>query len=391
MCYTMYRDQKKAKIINKNPLKITIFMKKFSLSQRFMHKSTRRAVSIVALFALVFGMNLSFINVAQAATITSAKDTLSTITDSAEANHTLSWVSPSGVANAATITITFPTGFSLTGIVEDDVDIAGSSEGELTTAADCSGSEDASVAVVTQTMTITLCTGDGGDFTNSETITVEIGTHAAASGTGANQINNQTEAQNNSDPVIDITSGASDTGSVAVEIIADDSVNVTATVDPSITFSISDVTIGFGTLTTGAARYANGAATGDAAVTPAHTLSAGTNAAGGLSVTYNGALLTSAGNNIDAATITGDANGTPGTEQFAISFDDNGSAFSMVSGYDQASDNASFVASTTTQIFSAAAPLASTSVDAHYMANIAANTPAGNYATNITYIATGTF
>lgn len=351
----------------------------------------KRSISVVALFAMVFGLNFGYVRFAYAATITSAKDVLSTITDGAEANHTISWVSPSGVANNTTITITFPTGFSLTGVTEDDIDIAGTTEGELTTAATCAGTENASAAIVGQVLTITLCSGDGGDFTNSETITVEIGTNATASGTGANQINNQSEAQNNSDPTIDITSGATDTGSVAVEIIADDSVNVTAQVDPSITFSISDTTIGFGTLSASAVRYANGAATGSATVTPAHTLSAGTNAAAGLTVTYNGALLTSAGNNIDAATITGDADGTIGAEQFAISFDDNGSTFSIVSGYDEASNNSTYVANTTTTIFSAAAPLASASVDAHYLANIAANTPAGNYSTNITYIATGTF
>lgn len=356
-----------------------------------MKQPLRRSISIVAMFAMIFGLNFGFVRFANAATVTSLKDVQTTIVDSANSNHTISWVSPSGVANASTITITFATGFSLTGVVEDDVDIAGSTEGELTTAADCTGSEKAGVGISGQVITITLCTGDGGDFTNSETITVEIGTNATSSGTGANQINNQTEAQNNSDSTIDITSGASDVGSLSVEVIADDSVNVTASVDPSITFSISDTTIGFGTLTTGAARYANGAATGSASVTPAHTLSAGTNAATGLAVTYNGALLTSASNNIDAATITGDADGVPGTEQFAISFDDNGSTFTMVSAYDEASNNSSFVAGVTTQILSTSAPVASTSVDAHYLANIAANTPAGSYSTDITYIATGTF
>lgn len=357
----------------------------------FMHKSQRRAVSIVAMFAMIFGLNFGFIGVANAATVTSLKDVMSRLTESVASNHTISWISPSGVANAATITLTFPTGFNLSSIVEDDVDIAGSTEGELTTAADCTGSEKAGVAVAGQVLTITLCSGDGGDFTNSETITVEIGTHATASGTGANRIINQSEAQNTSDGKIVLASGASDVGTLAVDIVADDDVNVTATVDPTITFSISDTTIGFGTLTTGAARYANGAATGSASVTPAHTLTTGTNGAGGVAVTYSGALMTSASNDINAATITGDADGTPGTEQFAISFDDNGSTFTMVSAYDENSNNSSFVASTTTTIFSTTAPVASTAVDAHYLANIAANTPAGSYSTNITYIATATF
>lgn len=356
-----------------------------------MKHSLRRSMAIVAMFTVIFGLNFGFVRIASAATITGAKDTLSTLVDGANANHTISWVSPSGVANAATITITFPTGSSLTGVIEDDIDIAGSTEGELTTAADCTGAEKAGVGISGQVITFTLCSGDGGDFTNSETITVEIGSHATASGTGANQINNQTEAQNNTDPTIDITSGASDTGSVAVEVIADDSVNVTAVVDPSITFSISDVAIGFGTLTSGAVRYATGnAAGGTTETTAAHTMSAGTNGTTGLVVTYNGALLTSAANTIDAATSVTPP-GNTAIEQFAIAVDDNGTAFTIPAGYDQATPLYSYVANTTTTLFSVGGPLTSTAVDVHYLANIAANTQAGNYQTDITYIATGTF
>lgn len=353
-----------------------------------MKHSLRRSISIVAMFAMIFGLNFGFIPTAKALTITSAKDALSTITDSANADHTITWVSPSGVANAATITLTFATGFDFTGVLIGDVDLDGSTEGSITLAADCTGSEKGSYSRTGQVVTFTLCSGDSGDFTNSETITVKIGTNAAG---GANQINNQTVAQNNSDATIDITSGASDIGSLAVEIIADDSVNVTATVDPSITFSISDVAIGFGTLASGAVRYATGDTNGGTTeTTAAHTLSAGTNAAGGLAVTYNGALLTSAANTINAASSVTPP-GTQTIEQFAIAVDDNGTAFTIPAGYDQATPLYTYVASTTTTLFSSAAPLTSTNVDVHYLANIAANTEAGNYSTNITYIATGTF
>lgn len=116
-------------------------MKKFTLRPSFMHKSLRRTVSIVALFALVFGLNFGFVRVASAATITAAKDTLTTITDSANANHTISWVSPSAVANGATLTLTFAAGFDFTGVVIGDVDLDGSTEGSITLAADCTGSE----------------------------------------------------------------------------------------------------------------------------------------------------------------------------------------------------------------------------------------------------------
>ncbi|MDP2789974.1 MAG: hypothetical protein Q8O51_02490 [bacterium] len=95
----------------------------------------RTTVAILGIFGLI--MLFSPVNPARAANVTSFKDTQSSLTDSANSNHTISWVSPSGVANAATIVLTFATGFNLTGVVEDDIDIAGSTEGELTTAADC--------------------------------------------------------------------------------------------------------------------------------------------------------------------------------------------------------------------------------------------------------------
>jgi len=331
------------------------------------------------------------------AAMSNVKDTLSTLTDSANANHTISFVAGEAVANGATVTVTFPAGFDLTGVTEDDVDIAGTTEGELTTAADCSAAEDASAVIAGQVLTFTLCAGDGGDFTNSETITIEIGTNATASGTGANQIDNQTVAENNSDPVIDITADAA-AGSLAVEIIADDSVNITAVVTPSITFSISDVAIGFGNLSASVGRWATADAAGTDASDPAtptaaHTLAVGTNSTSGWAITYNGATLTSGGNTIDAigAAVDEDSDGTPGSEQFGISASTNGDS-TIAAGYLRDGDSDwDFDAGATTTLASESVPTATETISVSYLANIAALTEAGNYQTDITYIATATF
>lgn len=356
-------------------------------------RRTRRILSLAAIAGLI-AANIPFIKVqrVEAAVLTSLKDVMSTITESVDANHTISFVAPSAVANNTTIVITFPTGFDVSSIVEDDVDIAGSTEGELTTAADCSGSEDASVEVSGQAITITLCSGDGGDFTNSETITIEIGTNATASGTGSNQITNQTAAQNTTDPVIDVVLAA-DSGSFAVEIIADDSVSVSATVDPSLTFTISDVSIGFGVLDASQECWANGTppSSCDSTSESAHNLTVATNAASGWAITYNGATLTSGGNTIDVANIDGDADGTPGTEQFAIGAATDGTSTNIVEDYRQPDNNFRFIASTTTTLATEAAPTLTETLSMYYLANIAATTQAGSYTTSITYIATGTF
>ncbi len=341
-------------------------------------------IAIIAAFAVGFMLPRHAV---QAAGLTNVKDILSTLAASANANHTISFVSPSGVTNGSTIEITFPAGFSLTGVVEDDVDIAGSTEGELTTAANCAGSEKAGVGISGQVVTITLCSGDGGDFTGAETITIEIGDNATSSGTGANKIDNSTAGGQ----IVSIAGTMTDSGSYALSIIADDSVNITATVPTAITFTISDTTIGFGNLVTANARYASGAGTGSDTSVAAHTFTVATNATGGYAVTYNGATLTSGSDTIDAATITNDDDGTPGTEQFAFGVTTAGDG-TIASAYNANSTaEYSFVPGVTTSFFSETGPTDTETISAYYIANIGGTTEAGSYSTDITYIATGTF
>lgn len=351
----------------------------------------RRILYLGLVFVVTFGV-FAPTRVGQAAALTSLKDVLSTLEATVNANHTVSFVAPSAIANNTTITLTFAAGFDLTGIIEDDLDIAGSTEGELTTAADCTGAEKAGIGISGQVITITLCSGDGGDFTNSETVTIEIGNHAAASGTGTNQINNPSAGTY----TIAVAGSMADSGTLATSIIADDSVNITSTVDPTITFTISDTTVGFGTLTTANARWATGNLAGvgaqPAASSGAHEMTVATNAVSGYAITYNGATLTSGGNTISVATIAGDGDGTPGiAEQFAMAVDDNGGNVTIVSDYDYASNNYRFIAGTTTQFASETGPTLTETLDVQYIANILPTTEPGTYTTNVTYVATGTF
>lgn len=343
----------------------------------------------VIVLVMVLGFLLPLRQV-QAASLTNTKDVMSTETATANANHTISFISPSAITNGSTITLTFPAGFDLTGIIEDDIDIAGSTEGELTTAADCTGSEKAGIASPgAQVITINLCAADGGDFTGSETVTIEIGTNAASSGTGANRIDNPGVGAYK----IAIGGTMTDAGSYAVSIIADDSVNITSTVNPTLTFAISDTAIGFGTLTTANARFATGDLVGaDTTPTIAHTFSIATNATTGYSITYNGTTLTNAdADTIDVATIASDDDGTPNSEQFAFGVTTNGDG-TIVPAYDaNSSAEYKFIAGATTPFFSELGATATETISAYYIANIAATTEAGTYTTDITYIATGTF
>ncbi len=350
---------------------------------RRLHR-TVSSVLIVALFSFLLSP-LSILPV-KAATLTSIKDTLSTVQASTAADHTFTFTTPSGVDAGETIILTFES-FNPSALAFGDVDVADDGA-DLTLAATASG---ASWGIATTATTVTITSGTG-TIAASSVITVELGLNATSGVAGDTQITNP--AAGNYD--IDFTGTFGDTGAASVSIIADDSVNITSTVDEYVTFTISDVAIGFGTLSSTTGRWATGDATGGdaSATTPtaAHTLTLATNAGSGWAITYKGATLTSGSNTItDAATIDEDSDGTPGSEQFGISAGTDGNA-TIASGYlrDSVADF-DFVVSTTTTLVSESVSTATETISVSYLANIAGTTEPGSYSTNITYVATGTF
>jgi hypothetical protein len=331
---------------------------------------------------------------AQAASLTSLSDTMSRLKASTASDHEIKFVTPTGIAAGNTVTLTFSSGFTnVSGgtLVFGDVDFATGSTSNCTSATFTEQTLAASAATTTwgvtfagQVMTLTSATGTA---TPGNCVRFRIGTNTSTGGVGTHQISNGVAG---SSDTITVGGNFGDTGTLQVDIISDDQVNVTATVDPTLTFTISDNTIGFGSLSTSAAKYANGATTGSASDVAAHNLTVATNAQSGYVLSYNGATLTSGGNTINVATISADADGTPGTEQFAMGFTvDQGST--VVTAYANASNNWSFAAGTTTTIVSRTTPTNTETIAAHYLANIAGSTEAGSYSTNVVYIATGSF
>lgn len=161
------------------------------------------------------------------------------------------------------------------------------------------------------------------------------------------------------------------------------------TLTPSLTFAISDASVGFGTVITASPRYATPSG-GSGSNTVAHTMAVSSNATTGYTITYNGPTLSYNANTIAAATITGDADGTPGTAQFALSLATTGSA-SIPSAYQQSSLNWSYVPSTTTSVASTTGPTTAETYSFRYLANASTALPSGQYGTNITYVLTGNF
>ncbi len=165
-------------------------------------------------------------SIAYAATVTSANDYPSTLEAGESANHHVVFTTPSGVVEGGVIQLTFATGFDTSSLTEDDVDVEDDTV-ELTTAADCSGSEQIAVSIASDVVTLEVCRGDGGAIAASSVVEVEIGTNATASGTGTIQVTNPTSAGTY---FLSISGTFGDTGSIALPIGGDDSVAVTATV-----------------------------------------------------------------------------------------------------------------------------------------------------------------
>ncbi len=164
------------------------------------------------------------------------------------------------------------------------------------------------------------------------------------------------------------------------------------TIQPTITFALSDSAVQFGTLSSVIARYATTSG-GSSSNTVAHTMTAASNAPSGYTISYSGPTLTSAGNTIAPATITNSATGTAGTQQFALSLSSSGGA-TITSAYDQANGggpNWKFVANTTEVIASTASQTSSETFSNRYISNITSGAPAGNYSTSLNYVITGNF
>jgi hypothetical protein len=278
-----------------------------------------RLVAVVTLIAFaLWAIGLpGWLQQANAAALTNVSDTLRDSDLGVPTDHLIRFTTPSGINEGRTLTLTFEAGFDLSLIGEDDIDIATGTD--LTTAADCTGSEQVGVAVAGQVITFTFCAGDGGTVASSSAIAIEIGYNATSSGSSTAQIVNPGTAGSYS---IDIGGTTYDSGSTRVAII--DDVIVSASVNQTLTFAISGVdaatstngdlvltdststatTVPFGTLAPGVPK------------TMAQDLSVSTNAANGFTVTVeaNTTLTSSAGATIDPFY---DGNGTSSPSAWA--------------------------------------------------------------------------
>lgn len=353
---------------------------------KILHKGTG-AVLMVAVLILGTGV---WATSANAAALTGLSDTMSSAKISTAASHALRLTTPTGVTGAGqTIVITFPTDFNFTSKAISSVTFThGATTGAETTetlAASADTTNWGAVFSGTQNRILTLTAPTDG----TGAAAFSAGQKAIITYNSTNSINGSTAATY----VISLNVNG-DTGSISVNLITDDTVVVSGTVDQSITFAVSSNSISFGTLSSSAARYAN-TSTGSASDTIAHTVAVATNAPSGYSVSVQGATLTSQQNGSNTITANGSTGAVTsvGTEQFGIYATKAGGTNGTIDptyatassfGYDGTAGAAATFAtgssSTATETYSL-----------RYIANIAPTTEAGTYAASLNYVGTANF
>ena len=362
-----------------------------------MIKKITSFILTIGLIAFVSG--ILQVEKAYALSFSSVKDTMTSQAKAATSDHTLTWTLGTGHTTAlnATITVDFVDADIVTSGTWQTTDFAFSdnvrsasapaSVGTNGSPASCAGSAAdnyiVNVTAATSTFVITTCTG----WTTSATATPTTFVIKGASG-GTGILTNANADTNSS--VFTITNGVNDTdsGTGVLVIETNDVVTVTATVNPTLTLAISSATASLGTITA--------STTGKAT----HTAEVSTNNPGGFLLTYYGDTLKSGGNSIAAYGGGSPQPSTPGTAGFGINLKANtgfganltqnsGTCDAVASDYNTA-DAFSYVATTTTNLTNQT-HVADCTYTVSYVANVASTTPAGNYSTTLTYVASTTF
>jgi hypothetical protein len=334
------------------------------------------------MIAINFGILTS--HKAFAGSLTVLSDTVSNLTASATASHTIKFTATSsGIPSGKTVTLTFNNGTSTAGVLYSDVTVLDNSTPITVNAG-------APVA------------GNWGFSNSSPTITFTTGTGTIAGGdaititfNGTNKITNG--ATGTSTLSINVNNTVADSGALSMAIVTNGVVAVSAQVLATLSFSVSKNAIYFGNLqSSGVTCWAQGTDPGNVTCpttseAEAFNMTAATNGTSGYTITVQGTTLTSGLNTIAAITPSAAAP-IIGTPQFGIRLQASGGIGTVPALYGTTGEYAyTATASTPVTVASAASASALTTYSVRYMANISPTTPAGSYAASHTYVATGNF
>lgn len=354
--------------------------------------------AISACFAIGVLLLTTHIDRVYAASLLNKYDTMSSQKVSTASNHTLVFRTPTGANQSSdTITVTLPAGFTTNSFDFADVDLAHSTGSQSNCTAPTYTNEETLAAAPSttawgaalsgQVLTLTAPSDGVGAaaIATDACVQIQIGTHATTGATGDTQITNHATPGSYT---VAIAGAFGDSGDIVINILSDDQVAVTAVVDESLTFTISDNSVEFGTLTSTDDFFADDS-NGNATEVEAHTIVVGTNASNGYTITVNGTTLTSGLNTISAIGSSNTAS-TAGTEQFGLRMTASGGSGAVTAPY-AASGFALDTAAFPDEVASAAGSSANTTYSVRYVANITSSTEAGAYSSTLTYVATANF
>ncbi len=354
--------------------------------------SYRRVTSFIIILGAVF---FTFSPGLFSAALNTLSNTQSSLKISTLSDHTFQFITPTGVGAGQNITITFPAQYSMGSFAVTNVDFAVSSGGSCSSFSQepLAGSPSGATWGVGQSGQVITITSGTATIPANRCVQIKIGSNASDAGTGVSQITNPSSANFY---VISLDTSSGDSGLVTESIITDDTVALSGTVSQSLTFSISATTLYFGTLSSGAVKFASSTDTaGATSEVVAHTLNVSTNAASGFVLTVQGQTLTSLQNTSNTISSIGStaASSTPGNEQFGLRVTESGgSGVTVASKYGLATSYAYDATATTSSIVATGSGSTPTSVmSVRYLTNINPITEAGTYAANLVYIATANF
>lgn len=348
-------------------------------------------------YFLVFALVtvFSYPQLVHAAGITAVSDTMSRLKVSQNSSHAMKFTTTNAIQTAGdTIVITFPAEFNFTSKTIASVTFThgvttGAESAELLQAT-ADGTHWGAAFSGTQNRVFTLTAPTDGEGTApvaaSDKLIITYDNTNAANGTS-----NST----NYIVTIAVAGSTTESGSFAINLVTDDQVVVSTTIDPYVTFTLTTTSVTLTKAGGGNPSYLAGG-TGYNQGT-ANTLAASTNGTSGYTVTYYGDTLKSGGNTITAMA---GAASTVNTKQFGFNLKQNatpatgtnpsGGSGAPATDYNTA-DSFKFVVNTITPLASVGAASATTTFTVAYIANVDSVTPAGAYSTTITYICTGNF
>jgi hypothetical protein len=345
-----------------------------------------KKIYILTTFLLISALIAFFLNGrAYAANLTSISDTLSRIQVSVDADHSIEFVTPTGVDESTdTIVLTLDDSgdaFDLSSVAYGDIDLAvdddGGCDGTWTdkTLAASAGAGEWGVDVNTTTDVITFTAptdATTGEITAGRCVQIQIGTNADS---GTNAINNPASPGTYT---VDIAGTFGDTGSFALNIVSDDQIDISASVDPTLDVTIGSTSCALGTLS---ASYIE---------TCSYDVTVSTNATSGYVATIVAdGLLRNASDNIDNAS--GDTVDR-GSEEYGIGSSKAGQDIVQNSGCTDhdtsASQPASALTTSAQQFANSSAPISTDVTTMCHLASVSGATPAGNYSQVATIVVT---